>query len=576
MKYSTFGLYIRNESFTYHFFLPYFIGCYHIPKTNVLLKLQAAKEAQRKLAKAADKIEQERQTELELAETLIDFHGSTEANYQAEKDSNPVTPIEKMTVSRVFQLSYTSLEDHLDAYGVSNIPRNRKRRQKLLKKLVQKNLDRQSKDEGLDTDVTDASAVLENMQFDRQSSGALDQFAEIACSFLHLSRRVVEDAKQIVEVAWEHDLPPYRTKFNHMKYDLNATDAFPRELFRLLEDAESLVIGHIISWQENEKSFIVHDRESFESKVLAHCCDESEDTYDDFVKILLCFGFSEIETGKRKGGYRHEFFRRSKPNFLSLINPVEEDSVDEVEEEEEEKIEEEDEKQPKIRVKKQEEEKQPKNIVKKPIGIKKYNLSKHADFLLQLHRLLDNAEADGYEKVIRWLPDGKAFAITDEKKFLEEVLRKQSKCPKISSFEALLFDFGFTKIRRTGQVRRYNHPHFLKGRPERLSQIKTTQNLATHRGRGRPKRNLSPQPHSQEKKQRVATSTSGDNIDQPNFPEQSLDPAYEEESPSEFVQKLRSMLDSSGSPSAILEWLPNGLGFTISNPGVFESETLSR
>eukprot|EP00534_Pseudo-nitzschia_fraudulenta_P010832 CAMPEP_0201210634 /NCGR_PEP_ID=MMETSP0851-20130426/180642_1 /ASSEMBLY_ACC=CAM_ASM_000631 /TAXON_ID=183588 /ORGANISM="Pseudo-nitzschia fraudulenta, Strain WWA7" /LENGTH=52 /DNA_ID=CAMNT_0047499445 /DNA_START=16 /DNA_END=170 /DNA_ORIENTATION=- len=34
---------------------------------------------------------------------------------------------------------------------------------------------------------------------------------------------------------------------------------------------------------------------------------------------MMSYGFSEIHTGKRKGGYRHNLFQRGKPERLNRL-----------------------------------------------------------------------------------------------------------------------------------------------------------------------------------------------------------------------------------------------------------------
>ena len=122
----------------------------------------------------------------------------------------------------------------------------------------------------------------------------------------------------------ESVLQPFKPTFRsqHLSYDLSPHNTnFPRELFRLLQDAEDQILDHILSWQKHGRSFIVKDHEEFEKVILKNTRNGSTSTttYDSFVRTLLSYGFSEIKIGKRKGGYRHNLFQQGKPKRLEQL-----------------------------------------------------------------------------------------------------------------------------------------------------------------------------------------------------------------------------------------------------------------
>jgi HSF-type DNA-binding len=66
-------------------------------------------------------------------------------------------------------------------------------------------------------------------------------------------------------------------------------------------------------------------------------------------------------------------------------------------------------------------------------------------FPLQLHVMLSNAHAGGYNDVCSWQPHGRAFLVKDRQRFVGEVLPIYFRQSKFSSFQRQLNLYGFVR-----------------------------------------------------------------------------------------------------------------------------------
>lgn len=92
-------------------------------------------------------------------------------------------------------------------------------------------------------------------------------------------------------------------------------------------------------------------------------------------------------------------------------------------------------------------------------------------FPMKLHRILDQAEKEGYVHIISWQPHGRAFAIRDAALFSRIIMPKYfPTSKKFSSIQRQFNIYGFEKLTRVGPDKgSYYHEAFLRGRPELTS-----------------------------------------------------------------------------------------------------------
>ena len=395
----------------------------------------------------------------------------------------------------------------------------------------------------------------ENIDSNQDSSMELAELADVcSCSptslpivesLLLLSKYNLEKPQSIHDVIVEDDLPPFKPKLikKHLFYDLTPHVNFVQELYRLLQDVEEKVLAHIISWQSRDRSFNVHNRDLFERIILSECCGGVDATYDSFILNLTSFGFSEIKIGSRRGGYRHELFRRGKPKKLALISQdefvasslkvVDDDTTTSYE--------------------------------------SVFDLSCKKLFIENLYCLLQDSERIGLADVISWKASGKSFKIHKPKKFSAKVLKKASRVVLFKSFCKSLIDFGFELI---GDCNSYEHPNFIRGdRSSSILKIKDT----LHEGTIIHKSN------ELISKRRLESKSTAPEFVKPATAKRSrigLDgrPQYDFSNSSKFPQELYNLLEDSEKEgyTKFIRWMPSGDSFEITNSALFENSILRR
>mmetsp|Transcript_31320 Transcript_31320/g.71630 ORF Transcript_31320/g.71630 Transcript_31320/m.71630 type:complete len:318 (-) Transcript_31320:97-1050(-) len=85
----------------------------------------------------------------------------------------------------------------------------------------------------------------------------------------------------------------------------------------------------------------------------------------------------------------------------------------------------------------------------------------------KLHRLLLDAESDGNQEIVSFLPQGHAFVIKHAKHLEARILHRYFRVSCIQSFRRQLNLYGFFKIRRGADKGCYYHPCFMRNRPEK-------------------------------------------------------------------------------------------------------------
>lgn len=106
-------------------------------------------------------------------------------------------------------------------------------------------------------------------------------------------------------------------------------------------------------------------------------------------------------------------------------------------------------------------------------------------FPWKLHHMLEEADkpTGGFNNVVSWLPDGKAFKIYDQEAFLE-VMRTYFNQSKIKSFTRQLYIYGFLKIPDGPNEGAFYHPEFV--RDDKQSCFSLRRNQAGDRRRVKP------------------------------------------------------------------------------------------
>uniref|UniRef100_A0A7R9WW92 HSF-type DNA-binding domain-containing protein n=1 Tax=Craspedostauros australis TaxID=1486917 RepID=A0A7R9WW92_9STRA len=99
----------------------------------------------------------------------------------------------------------------------------------------------------------------------------------------------------------------------------------------------------------------------------------------------------------------------------------------------------------------------------------------HTPFPQMLHKVLEDADANGHTDIISWQPHGRAFLIRDSDRFVSDVLPLYFKHSKIASFQRQLSLYGFSRLTQNGKDRgAYYHEYFLQGRDFLCPKIQRT------------------------------------------------------------------------------------------------------
>lgn len=92
-------------------------------------------------------------------------------------------------------------------------------------------------------------------------------------------------------------------------------------------------------------------------------------------------------------------------------------------------------------------------------------------FPTKLHDLLRQLEDDGLSSVIGWMPHGRAFAVHDKQRFINDIMPKYFKQSRYTSFQRQLNLYGFVRLSNGPDNGAYYNELFLRGKPSLCHKI---------------------------------------------------------------------------------------------------------
>jgi len=101
-------------------------------------------------------------------------------------------------------------------------------------------------------------------------------------------------------------------------------EPFPEKLFRMLEESEKAGLDHIVSFTVSGRAFRIHNPEAFVEEIAPKYFRHRK--LDSFRRQLNLYGFSRVFRGPDRGAYRHENFRKGRPDLLYRIRIAPKDS----------------------------------------------------------------------------------------------------------------------------------------------------------------------------------------------------------------------------------------------------------
>lgn len=114
----------------------------------------------------------------------------------------------------------------------------------------------------------------------------------------------------------QHPLKPQAAP-QQQEQDSNKSAFFPAKLHQLLEDAERLHFGHIVSWTDDGRAFQIHDQKEFVSRIMNIYFDQSK--FASFRRQLNLYGFNRTRTNNNRNMYFHESFIQGHPKMCEQM-----------------------------------------------------------------------------------------------------------------------------------------------------------------------------------------------------------------------------------------------------------------
>jgi hypothetical protein len=96
------------------------------------------------------------------------------------------------------------------------------------------------------------------------------------------------------------------------------------------------------------------------------------------------------------------------------------------------------------------------------------HLTSLAAFPWMLHRMLEDAEQQGFQDVVSWLPSDEAFIVHDQDRFMGTIAKTYFSQTHYKSFQRQLNIYGFQRITTSGPDKGgYTHEFLVRGEPEK-------------------------------------------------------------------------------------------------------------
>mmetsp|Transcript_27790 Transcript_27790/g.67183 ORF Transcript_27790/g.67183 Transcript_27790/m.67183 type:complete len:582 (+) Transcript_27790:897-2642(+) len=109
---------------------------------------------------------------------------------------------------------------------------------------------------------------------------------------------------------------------------------------------------------------------------------------------------------------------------------------------------------------------------------------KEKKFPWVLHRIIDEAEQEGNQHIVAWMPNGRSFIVHKRDTFTEQILPRYFRQTKYKSFVRQLNLWGFTYIDQGPDKGSYYCEHFVKGKKELCDKMKRLKTKPSQGGSG--------------------------------------------------------------------------------------------
>jgi HSF-type DNA-binding len=241
-------------------------------------------------------------------------------------------------------------------------------------------------------------------------------------------------------------------RLNAKRFRLDFHDDFPQALYELLEEAaehderyNGTGLSEILGWQPAGNAFKVSRRDLMEDllKKCSKASCPSGKRYEMFSETLTRFEFTRVKSG-REDRWANDLFRRGDTEAIEWLQA----------------------------------RASPKHFVDDESTELSFMDFREAmeemedvPFLERLHYTLSNAKQFGVDHVLSWQEGGKSLQVHDPEEFEEKILPNISNQGSYISFCSSLNRFNFTNRYTVLGRGSYQHPLFVKGKPEKVVQI---------------------------------------------------------------------------------------------------------
>lgn len=102
-------------------------------------------------------------------------------------------------------------------------------------------------------------------------------------------------------------------------------------------------------------------------------------------------------------------------------------------------------------------------------------------FPWRLHEMLEEADTEGHNSIVSWLPGGKAFKVHEQKAFVGRIMPRYFNQTKYRSFQRQLNVWGFERIQDGPGRGGYTHKWLVRNKPSLCHQMKRERTKGTHK-----------------------------------------------------------------------------------------------
>lgn len=270
---------------------------------------------------------------------------------------------------------------------------------------------------------------------------------------------------------------------------------FPWKLHDMLEQAQNDGLQEIVSWQDEGRSFKVYKPTIFVERLMPIYFKQTK--YKSFQRQLNLYGFTRINEGPGKGGYKHKYFLKSNKSLCQYISrqsneenvPVPLSSMHAAPSASNLRIQAlppdmsvshsppPDPVSPDSSTTGAIQDTSVDTSEKKEINEQYKALTqKDYQFPWKLHEMLEKSGVDNYDHIVSWQPGDYCFKVHDPTNFVTIVMPRFFKQTKYKSFQRQLNLYGFSRIDQGPNRGSYRHKLFLKGRKDLLSSMNRQKN----------------------------------------------------------------------------------------------------